>query len=79
MPRSDLEHFLDATTPSEAVTDNGGEDGADAHHHQTRQAKLTDSGSAHGRDVTDTAFYEWLPSDHQPLNTPEAKAAYGAE
>jgi len=30
---------------------------------------MTDSGNLHGRDVTDTAFYEWLLLDH-----PEARA-----
>jgi hypothetical protein len=30
---------------------------------------MTDSVNLHGRDVTDTAFYEWLLSDH-----PEARA-----
>ncbi len=30
---------------------------------------MTDSGSVRGRDVTDTAFYEWLLSDH-----PDARA-----
>jgi hypothetical protein len=30
---------------------------------------MTDSGDLHGRDVADTAFYEWLLSDH-----PDARA-----
>ena len=36
---------------------------------QARRAAMTGAGNMHGRDVTGTAFYEWLLSDH-----PDARA-----
>ena len=36
---------------------------------QARRAAMTGAGNMHGRDVTGTAFYEWLLADH-----PDARA-----